>query len=504
MVRKNSETIENKYILGMDVGASSCRSIIFDENLNVKGKAQKDFSRSHPNPGWVEIDPNEWWETLTITIRKAIEESNVPSEEIACAGLAAETDGIMPVSENGEPLRPYIHWSDSRCLPQHEWIQNNADVDEIYRITGIPLHKGWWSPPALKMLWIKENEPEIFDKTHKFLQIGNYMLYKLTGKFMTDYSSASRTLLLDIRKLEYSNFLADLLGVPVSKQPDVCDSIKLIGGVTQEAADKAGLSFDTDMATGGGDTESSALSAGVISEGQALISIGTSLMVAVPRKEPSYSIKGPGRQLFGTGLVCTSHVIPDLWILEVGCWGGGMLRWFKEEFGQIETQISNNLGISPYQILSEEAKEAKPNPNSPIFLLPIGAIIDLSIEHKRKDVIRCILEGVAYEAREVIEAAEESGIDIKTLTMVGGGTKSELWRQIITDVTNKPSKSPFITETAALGAAIIAGVGKGLYEDFQNTPEISNYVNNTPNKDIHQIYTGLYRRYKEIYHSLKD
>ena len=403
----------------------------------------------------------------------------------------------MPVDSEGKPLRPYIHWLDSRCIPQHERIQKSLDPDKIYNITGIPLHVGWWSPPALKMLWIKENEPEIYTRTHKFLQIGSYILYKLTGKFANDYSTASRTLLFDIIKLEWSETIENLFHIPIDMQPDLYRSTEIAGQVTEEAAEETGLATNTVAVVGGGDTECSALGAGVITEGQALISIGTSLMIGIPRSEPTLIPKGSGRHLFGTGLVCTSHVIPGTWILEVGCLGGAMLKWFKEELGHIETQMAQELGLSPYEVLNLEAEKSHPTPNSPVYALPVETIYNLNLEHKKKDVIRCILEGIAFEAQEVIEIAEKHGKKIDNLAIVGGGAKSEVWRQIITDVTGKPAKSPFVTETATYGAAMLASVGGGIYQDLRKIPSLENYLN-TPREELHQTYRTLFKKYKRI------
>ncbi|MBS7654512.1 hypothetical protein KEJ43_05510 [Candidatus Bathyarchaeota archaeon] len=503
MPRIENRLSNGDHILGIDIGAGSCKSILFGKDFTIKSSAQQEYLHSNPQPGWDELDPNYWWRNVANTIKETIKKSNLPPESIKCVGIAAETDGIMPVDREGKPLRPYIHWLDSRCIPQHEQIQKRFDPDKIYDITGIPLHVGWWSPPALKMLWIKENEPEIYSRTHKFLQIGSYILYKLTGKFANDYSTASRTLLFDIKKLEWSETIEDLFNIPISMQPDLYNSTEIAGQVVEEAAKLTGLSTNTLVVVGGGDTECSALGAGVMSEGQALISIGTSLMIGIPRSEPTLIPKGPDRRLFGTGLVCTSHVIPNTWILEVGCLGGAMLKWFKEEFGYTETQMAQELGLSPYELLILEAEKSHPTPNSPVCALPVETIYNLNLGHKKKDLIRCILEGVAFEAQEVIEVAEKYGKKIDNLTIVGGGAKSDVWRQIIADVTGKPAKSPFMTETAAYGAAMLASVGGGIYQDLRKIPSLKSYFN-TPREELNQTYRILFKKYKRICHLLRS
>ena len=482
----------------MDIGASSCKAIVFDAEGKTRGSAQQEYSRNTPKLGWVELDTKQWWYTVAATIKQAVNGSDVSSEQIKGLGVSTETDGVVPVGCDGEPLRPYIHWSDARCYSQYDWMLSHADTEEIYRITGIPLHKSWWSPPGLKMLWVKENEPDIFAKTKKFLQIGNYVLYKLTGKYATDYSVAARTMFFNIQKLEWSEHLAAFLGIPLSTQPTASKSTEVAGRVTDDAAKLTGLSAGTQVVAGGGDTECSGLSAGLTSEGQALVSVGTSLMVLVAKEKPPFLSDKKSRQLSGTGMFSSCHVVDGIWLLEAGSMAGARLTWFKKEFGQLEDQAASDLGISAYDLLGAEAKRSEPGTNSPVFVLSHDAIFNLTLEHKRADIIRSILEGVAFEAQQILEAAENSGTEVRNITMVGGGSKSDVWRQIVADVTNRPVRSPDQAETAALGAAILAGLGTGVYESIAKVPRAGAYSENMPNPGTHETYKALYRRFKTL------
>jgi len=488
-------------VVGVDIGASSCKAIVFDAKGKIRGSAQQEYSRNTPKPGWVELDTEKWWHTVAATIKQAVNGSDVASEQIKGLGVSTETDGIVPVGSHGEPLRPYIHWSDARCYPQYDWMLSHADTEEIYRTTGIPLHKSWWSPPGLKMLWIKENEPDIFANTKKFLQIGNYVLYKLTGKFATDYSVAARTMFFDIQKLEWSEHLATFLGIPLSTQPTVSKSAQVAGRVTDDAAELTGLSAGVPVVAGGGDTECSGLSAGLTSEGQALVSVGTSLMVLVAKETPPFLSDKKSRQLSGTGMFSSCHVVDGIWLLEAGSMAGARLTWFKKEFGQLEDQAAGDLDLSAYDLLGAEAKRSEPSTNSPVFVISHDTIFNLTLEHKRADVIRSILDGVAFEAQQILEAAENSGTRVRDITMVGGGSKSDIWRQIFADVTNRPVRCPDQSETAALGAAILAGLGTGIYESMAKVPRASAYSENTPNPETHDTYEALYRRFKALYES---
>jgi len=494
-IAHESDADKSVCFVGVDIGASGCKAIVVDATGARRGIAQQEYSRNTPNPGWVELDTNRWWEIVAATMKHAINESGVSPERIKGVGIAAETDGIVPVDVEGKPLRPYIHWSDARCYPQYDWMLEHADIEEIYRITGIPLHKSWWSPPALKMLWIKENEPKVFEKTKKFLQIGNYILYKLTGNYVNDYSAAARTMFFDIHKLEWSEHLARFLGVPLSTQPMLRTSAEIAGTVTENAAALTGIGPGTKVVTGGGDTECSGIAAGLTAEGQALVSIGTSLMILVADDKPPYLSDPNSRRLSGTGMFSSCHVVNGLWLLEAGSMAGGRLTWFKKEFGQLEDEAASTLGLSPYDILSTEAKHSKPNANSPIFVLSNDAIFNLSLEHKRADVIRSILEGVAYETRQIIESAKKSGIGVRNIIMVGGGSKSDVWRQIIADVNNMPVRCPELAETGSLGAAILAGLGARVYENVDKVPRPGVFSENTPNQEMRETYDVLYERF---------
>jgi xylulokinase len=490
------------YVLGVDIGASSCKAIVFDAGRNAKGRAQEEHPRSYPNPGWVELDANSWWTAVATAIRKSVENSSVPVDQIRCVGISAETDGVLAVGKDGEPLRPYIHWLDTRCVDEHRRLRDQGKVEYVYEKAGIPV-QGGYDFPALKMQWIKKNEPAVYERTERFLSIGTFMLTKLTGKYIADRSTASRSLLYDIRKQEWSTDLAELFGIPVSKQPEVRRSAEPVGTIMSQAARETGLSAKTVVVAGGGDTECSALGAGVVSENQALISIGTSLMVAVPIAKPLTIPMGPETRLFGTGSVCTSHVVDNMWILEVGApVGGAMLAWFDRELGQAERKLAAELDVPSYDILNLEAEKSRPGPESPIFAAPVGAILNLRDEHKRSDLIRSILEGVAFEAREVIEVFEKFGLHIRKLTMVGGGAKSGTWRQIMSDVTNKAVTSPYMQETGTLGAATLAGVGASLFKDFK-APQIGRYADSSPRDNLKETYSILYWKYRRLYKALE-
>jgi len=226
-------------------------------------------------------------------------------------------------------------------------------------------------------------------------------------------------------------------------------------------------------------------------------------MALITASRPPFLSDRPSRELLGTGMFSSCHVVDKIWLLEAGSFGGAMLSWFKREFGHLEDQAARSLGISSYDVLTTEADRSKASPNSPIFVLENGALCNLSLEHSRKDVIRSILEGVAFEARQVIEAAESSGIKVKNITMVAGGSKSNIWRQILADVTNRPVRSLDLSETAAYGAGILAGLGTGLYRDPPHIPSTVKPFENTPNPETHDTYEVLYGKYEKLYALLR-
>ena len=491
-----------QFMMGVDIGASSCKAIVFNSARNAVGTAQREYPRSYPQPGWVELDANSWWKAVATVIREAIANSQVSADQIKAIGISAETDGILAVGSDGKPLRPYIHWLDTRCVNEHKKLREDGRLEQIYETTGVPV-QGGYDFPALKIQWIMRNEPTISERTYKFLSIGTFMHYKLTGKFIADRCTASRSVLYDIRRQEWSTDLSNLFKIPIAKQPEVRRSAEVTGTVTAEAAGETDLTTETLVVAGGGDTECSALGAGVVAENQALISIGTSLMVAVPITAPSTIPMKPETRLFGTGSVCTSHVVDNMWILEVGApVGGAMLAWFERELGQMERKLATDLGIRSFEILGLEAEKSAPDPESPIFAAPAGAFLNIRNEHKRCDLVRSIFEGVAFEAREVLEVFGTFGYEVEELIMVGGGAKSKTWRQIMSDVTNKTVKTPPLQETGTRGAATLAGVGAAILGDFA-PPADEIYAENIPRSDDENTYSGLYAKYKRLYKALE-
>jgi xylulokinase len=311
-------------------------------------------------------------------------------------------------------------------------------------------------------------------------------------------------MLFDINKLEWSHRLSELLKIPLSTQPTLLKSAGVAGKITNAASEQTGLSTSTVAVSGGGDTECSALGAGVVAEGQALVSIGTSLMVGVVRGKPTFASGGPIRELHGTGMFTSCHVIDGMWMMENGSMGGTMLSWFRREFGELEEQKARELGIGTYDFFNREASTSTPSSNSPVFVLPNSAIFNLTTEHKRSDVIRGIQEGVAYEAQQALEATEQAGIDVREITMVAGGAKSEVWRQIVADVTNRPVEAPDQVETGAYGAAILACLGAGVYAEVHNVPRAGRRFQNSPNAERHKIYELLFEKYKRMYELTKS
>jgi xylulokinase len=222
-------------------------------------------------------------------------------------------------------------------------------------------------------------------------------------------------------------------------------------------------------------------------------------MMLVAKEKPPFLSDKKSRQLSGTGMFSSCHVVDDVWLLEAGSMAGARLTWFKTEFGQLEEQAANSLGVSAYDVLGIEAETSKPGPNSPVFVVANDAIFNLTLEHKRGDMIRSILDGVAFEAQQILEAAENSGIQVRSITMVGGGAKSAIWRQIVADVTNRPVTSPELTEMGVFGAAILGGLGTRVYERLGDVPRPSGGSENTPNPEMHETYKALYKKYRRLY-----
>lgn len=502
-------------LLGIDVGTTGTKAVVFDINGTLLSRGYTEYGVVTPKPNWSEQAPEVWWNAVLKSVREAINRARISSRDISCVGLCGQTNGVVCLDREGAVLRPCIIWMDRRSVEEAELTKVEVGQQKFHEITGVLIDPFY---SICKILWIKNNEPEIFEKTQTILQPKDYIGFRLTGRRVLDIALASSTGTLDTRKKEYSGEILESLDIPVKKLPELVNPAEIIGELTKESAKGLGLSKGIPVVAGSGDVMVNAIGSGVVNVGQAYAKTATASDIVVSTDKPVLDSKFR----FATYI----HPSLDKWLFIGGATGGGLCyRWFRQTFGQLEESISRDLGRSPYEIMNEEAEHAQAGCNGLIFLpylagvrSPIwdsmarGVYFGIELEHQKCHFIRAILEGVAYSMRRRIEIMEnELNVSIKEMRTVGGGGRSSIWRQIIADVTGKTVLLTHGEEHECLGAAILAGVGIQMHPNIDHATNrmVSIMDRNDPNTEAYdkygvyyQIYASLYDRLRSSFHQL--
>lgn len=492
------------YLIGVDLGTSACKTVIFSLEGKKISEAQKEYPVYHPKPTWAEQKPKEWWEAAAETIRESIRRAKIKSGEIAGLAVDSQREAVVPIDKDGEELYNSIIWLDGRTGAQTEEIRKSISEEKVLSITGVGIDPIF---SASKILWLKENAPKVFAETKVFLCAKDYIIYKLTGQLATDYSMASRTLLFDVRKRRWSEEICSTIGIPVDKLPPAEESAAIIGEVTREASEKTLLPKGLPVVNGGGDRPCECLGAGVTRQGQVNIGTGTGSVVEVPLSTPKIDSKAR--------IPCCCHVIPDTWEYEaVIATTGASLRWFRDQFGYEEKVKAKETGKDPYDLLVEKAAGIKPGSDGLLFYPYLtgafspkfnekvkGVFFNVSLSHTKAHFIRAILEGIAFQYLETFGILEDLGIKVESASMVGGETKSNVWNQIKADIIGIEIWIPEVDDAAALGAILLAGTGTGEYTDLRRAAEETVRIKGIykPDMKTRRLYLEAYRRHKKIY-----
>ncbi|MEJ2251438.1 MAG: FGGY family carbohydrate kinase [Candidatus Lokiarchaeota archaeon] len=494
------------FVAALDLGTTGCRTFIFDLAGTIISQDYQEWKSLYPKPSFVEQDANIWWKSIKTTIESAIKKGGIDETDIVSLSVTNQRETIVPVDKNGEPLHNALVWQDRRTVEQVDFIKEKIGIDKIYKTTGLTIDPYF---SATKILWFKQEKPEIYNQTHKFLLVSDFIIHKLTGKFMTDFSNASRTMLFDINKLKYSDEIASELELDLDKMPDPVESGVDIGEIVTSETE-----FDkkTLVITGAGDQQSAALGVGVTSPGEIKCTTGTGSFILAYLNEPKFD---PEKRV-----LCSCHAIPGAWVQEASVFTtGAVLRWFRDEVGHLECEKAEDEGSDPYDLMTAEAEDSTIGANG-LLLIPhlVGAgaphwnpyskgiLFGLSLGHKRRDLFRSILEGVAFEIRKNIEVFKNIGIDPVELKLTGGGSRSDLWNQIMADVLNITCTRNVIEESTSLGAAILAASGAGLFPDISEAAKNLCKVEKKfiPDEKNHEFYTKLYDFSYNLYNSLES
>jgi xylulokinase len=495
-----------KLLLGIDIGTSACKVAAFTVDGRVVAQSTQAYPVYYPAADYVEQDPREWWKGVCDGIRETLALGSIDPAQIAGIGIDGQSWSAIPVDKAGNVLHNTPIWMDTRSFEICDRVTQRVGFDRILDISGNAFQPTYSTP---KMLWFKENKPEVYKNTYKFLQSNSYIVFKLTGEMTQELSQGYGIHAFNMKTGKWEDTFCDELGIDREKLPEIFPCHQVVGEVTREAAQLTGLIPGIPVVAGGLDACCGTLGAGVIEVGQTQeqggqaggMSICLDRAVAHPK------------------LILGFHVLPDLWLLQGGTvGGGGSIKWFKQELGGFEAQQESVLGVNAFKIMDDEAAAIRPGAEGLIFLpymagerSPLwdknakGVFFGLGYNKTRAHMIRSVLEGCAYALYHNLKTAEEVGVCVNELVAMGGAANSKVWTQIKADVTGKVIKVPTSDTATTLGAAILAGVGTGVYKSFKeavsSTIEITRVYQ--PDMKIHQDYKKYYELYLEIYENLK-
>ncbi|MGC8837609.1 MAG: xylulokinase [Anaerolineae bacterium] len=493
-------------LLGIDVGTTGAKAVLVAEDGQVLAAATHEYPMSTSRPLWVEQDPEDWWAATVKSIRRVLSESGVRADQVAGVGLTGQMHGLVLLDQEGRVLRPCIMWNDQRTGPQCEAITREVGVEALLRLTGNPVLPGFTAP---KIRWVQEHEPETFARAAKVLLPKDYVRYRLTGAFFTEVSDASGTSLFDVGRRQWSEEMLKVLGVPRAWLPEVTESPVASAQVGQDAARATGLVAGTPVVGGAGDQAAQAVGTGIVHEGLASVTLGTSGVVFASSDE--YRVEPQGR------LHAFCHAVPGKWhLMGVMLSAGGSLRWYRDALGDPERQRAEEAGQDPYDLLLADAEQVPAGCEGLIFLPYLsgertpypdpyarGVFFGLTLRHRKPHLTRAVLEGVGFGLRDSLELMRSLGLPVSEVRLSGGGARSALWRQILADIFGTEITTVNVTEGAAYGAALLAGVGVGLFgsvpEACAQAVRVTGRVRPGPQA---QAYPDYYARYRALYPAL--
>lgn len=492
-------------LLGLDIGTTGVKGLLISPTGEVIKKCFVECPLYMPRPGWSEQLPDDWWSASVRVLRELTRSFG----RIEGIGLTGQMHGAVFLDKKKNVIRPAILWNDARTGTECQQIEGMVGRERLIKIAGNPALAGFQAP---KILWLRNHEPENYKKVRFVLLPKDYVRLKLTDELATDASDAAGTLLLDLKKRDWSEEILTALEIPRKWLPKVYEGPDVTGYTTSEVEKLTGIPRGTPVVAGGGDNAASAVGVGVVKEGTGLLSLGTSGVIFVHCEEPRLDPAG--------AIHCFCHAVPGKYhLMGVTLSAGGSLRWFRDVLASEEKEVAKRIGADPYELLTQEAARAPPGAEG-LFFLPYlsgertpymdpnarGAWIGLSSAHRKEHLVRALMEGVAFALKDSLVRIQALGGSPEELRAVGGGIRSSLWRQILASVLMVPLRRLVVEEGAAYGAALLAGVGVGLFRDvYEAVAKAVKLLDEKvePDFTLSQMYAEIYATYIRLYPALK-
>lgn len=499
-----------QYILTVDVGTSSTKTAVWDSIGMVLAETSTAYVLHRPEPLWAEIDANIWWQAVCETIQQVLTQADVNPNDVVGIGVDAVGWTLIPVDERVNPLAPAMIWLDRRAEAETTWLNELPQAAQMINMVANPLDAAYITP---KLVWLRNHRPKVFEAAHQFVAATGFVVARLTGEFVCDFTQAYGYHFFDIRRERWDDNAAATIGVPLEKMPRLCPTTEVVGMVTAQAAVETGLRAGIPVIAGCLDAAAGALGAGVTMPGQTNEQGGQAGGVGISLE----------RVVVEPRLIFSHHVLPQQYLLAAGTVGGGSLGWFRDQLGQAETAVSPLIQQNPFELFSLQARQSKPGANGLIFLpymagerTPLwssvarGVFFGLSYSSSRADVLRAIMEGCAFAVYDNLQIAAEHGVTVDEYLGAGGATQSAVWCQIKADVYGRP----FVVAQRADGGE--GGHGLGLFAltayAIGLTPNLGECVNSLlpkrqtyePSPQNHALYQELFQVYRSISRKLMD
>ncbi|MDX1501372.1 MAG: xylulokinase [Thermoanaerobaculia bacterium] len=486
------------HLLGIDVSTTATKAVLVDAGGRVAAVGSSPHGLATPRPLWAEQEPDEWWGAARAAVGEALVAASAEAASVVAVGLTGQMHGLVLLDAAGSVLRPAILWNDQRAAAQCEEIRRRVGLERLVRITGNDAYPGFSAP---KLLWVREHEPEVYGRIRHVLLPKDYLRWRLTGEPATDRAGAGGTLLLDLAARDWSRELLETLEIPAGWLPATHEGTEITGRVTAEAASATGLAAGTPVVGGGGDQAAQAVGVGAVRPGVVALTLGTSGVVFAATDRPVSEPKGR--------LHAFPHAVPGSWhVMGVMLSAAGSLRWYRDTVAP---------GMA-YDDLLREAEEIERGAEE-LFFLPYlsgertphadpgarGAFVGLTLKHTRAHMTRAVIEGVACGLRDNLTLMAELGLgDVREVRLSGGAAASRLWRRVLADCLGVELVPAEAAEAAALGAALLAGVGAGIWRSVEDACAAA--VRLSPptgfDPDGRRAYDPVYRRFREHYPAL--
>ncbi len=488
------------YFLGIDISTTGSKALILDDRGGAVGVASSPHTLQTPRPLWSEQNPEEWWQAASASIHTVLERTGIEGRQIEAIGLTGQMHGLVLLDEGGHVLRPAILWNDQRTQSQCDEIHRLIGRQRFIQITGNVALPGFTAP---KILWVQENEPEVFSRAKHVLLPKDYVRYRLTGEYAMDKADGAGTVLFNLKSRDWSDALLDALGIDAAWMPRTFEGPESTGCVSEEAAAATGLAAGTPVVAGGGDQAAQAVGVGAVEPGIVGLTVGTSGVVFA--STPSAMVEPDGR------LHAFCHAVPGLWhFMGVMLSAAGSLQWYRDALAPgisfddlLKEAEAAPAGSGGLQFLPYLSGERTPYPDP----LARGAFVGLTLRHGRAHLTRAVLEGVSFGLKDSFRLIQNAGLG--TITQIrasGGGTKGAVWRQILASVLEAELVTVNTTEGAAYGAALLAGVGAGAWRDVTSACRSCITITQSTRPDDSQVesYRKAYPMYQQLYPALKS